>query len=210
MGPVSVFTAAGRPCDRLGTLGRARWEDAARGARGPDWREIAGTLGWADGGSVADGRRQAGSGIARSRARARLNWVSQGQRCGRCRVRRRAERVEPSGQGEEPSPKGLQVASSPDRSARPAPGCGPHLYRQPSAVGCGSDRRRRARSRMAFSISACGGGRPPVPGSGSVPVGDEAVISVRWRRGPVGNRVGFTRRTMSRTGAAPGSVRKGV
>ena len=40
-----------------------------------------------------DGRRQAGSGIARSRARARLNWVSQGQRCGRCRVRRRAERV---------------------------------------------------------------------------------------------------------------------
>ena len=87
--------AAGRPCDRLGTLGRARWrgEDAARGARGPDWREFAGTFGWADGGSVADGRRQAGSGIARSRARARLNWVSQGQRCGRCRVRRRAERV---------------------------------------------------------------------------------------------------------------------
>ena len=31
--------------------------------------------------------------MARSRARARLNWVSQGQRCGRCRVRRRAERV---------------------------------------------------------------------------------------------------------------------
>ena len=37
--------------------------------------------------------RQAGSGIARSRARARVNRVSQGQRCGRCRVRRRAERV---------------------------------------------------------------------------------------------------------------------
>ena len=31
--------------------------------------------------------------MARSRARARLNWVSQGQRLGRCRVRRRAERV---------------------------------------------------------------------------------------------------------------------
>ena len=40
-----------------------------------------------DVGSVADVRRQAGSG------RARLNWVSQGQRCVRCRVRRRAERV---------------------------------------------------------------------------------------------------------------------
>ena len=37
--------------------------------------------------------RQAGSGRARSRARPRLNWVSQGQRWGRCRVRRRAERV---------------------------------------------------------------------------------------------------------------------
>ena len=45
------------------------------------------------GGPVADGRCQAGSGMARSRARARLNWVSQGQRSGRCRVRRRAERV---------------------------------------------------------------------------------------------------------------------
>ena len=37
--------------------------------------------------------RQAGSGRVRSRARALLNWASQGQRCGRCSVRRRAERV---------------------------------------------------------------------------------------------------------------------
>ena len=37
--------------------------------------------------------RQAGSGMARSRARAPLNWASQGQRWGRCKVRRRAERV---------------------------------------------------------------------------------------------------------------------
>ena len=37
--------------------------------------------------------RQAVTGIARSRARARLNWVSHGQRLGRCRVNRRAERV---------------------------------------------------------------------------------------------------------------------
>ena len=48
-----------------------------------------------DVGSVADVRRQAGSGMARNRARARLNWVSQGQRRGRCRVKRRAERVSP-------------------------------------------------------------------------------------------------------------------
>ena len=37
--------------------------------------------------------RQAGNGRDRNRARARLNWVSQGQCCGRCRVRRRADRV---------------------------------------------------------------------------------------------------------------------
>ena len=37
--------------------------------------------------------RQAGNGMACSRAKARLNWVSQGQRRGRCEVRRRAERV---------------------------------------------------------------------------------------------------------------------
>ena len=48
---------------------------------------------WPDGGSVADGRRQAGSGGARNRARARLNWASQGHRWGRCKVRRRAELV---------------------------------------------------------------------------------------------------------------------
>ena len=42
---------------------------------------------------MADGLRQAGSGIACSRARARLNCSSHGRRLGRCRVRRRAERV---------------------------------------------------------------------------------------------------------------------
>ena len=51
------------------------------------WREIAGTLGPLQAG------RQAGNGMACSRAKARLNWVSQGQRRGRCKVRRRAERV---------------------------------------------------------------------------------------------------------------------
>ena len=42
---------------------------------------------------MADVRHQAGSGRARNRARARLNWFSQGQRWGKCKVRRRAERV---------------------------------------------------------------------------------------------------------------------
>ena len=51
------------------------------------WHEFAGKLGQLQAGS------QAGSGMARSRAMARVNWVSQGQCRGRCRVRRRAERV---------------------------------------------------------------------------------------------------------------------
>ena len=66
--------------------GMAR-EYAAGNARGLGWREFAGTLGQLQAG------RQAGSGMARSRAKARVSWDSQGQRCGRCRVRRRAERV---------------------------------------------------------------------------------------------------------------------
>ena len=44
-------------------------------------------------GQRAGCHRQAGDGRARNRARARLNWFSLGQRWGRCKVRRRAERV---------------------------------------------------------------------------------------------------------------------
>ena len=51
---------------------------AAGDSRGPGWREFAGTLGKLQAG------RQAGNGMACSRAKARLNWVSQGQRRGRC------------------------------------------------------------------------------------------------------------------------------
>ena len=62
-------------------------ESAAGNSRRPGWCEFSGTLGQLQAGL------QAGSGMARNRAKARLNWVSQGQRWGRCRVRRRAERV---------------------------------------------------------------------------------------------------------------------
>ena len=68
-------------------------QDAARDARGPSWGEFAGTFSWPDGGSVAVVRRQEGRGSARNLARAPLNWASQGQRWGSCKVRRRAERV---------------------------------------------------------------------------------------------------------------------
>ena len=59
----------------------------SRGLSRPGWREFAGTLGQLQAG------RQAANGMARSRARARLNCSSQGQHRGRCKVRRRAERV---------------------------------------------------------------------------------------------------------------------
>ena len=39
-----------------------------------------------DVGTLAEGRRHSGSGMARNRAKARLNWVTQGQRCGRWRA----------------------------------------------------------------------------------------------------------------------------
>ena len=60
--------------------------------------------------------RQAGSGIARSRARARLNWVSQGHRWGRCRVNRRAERVS---RPTRPKKRRLRVLVVTIRSPRP-------------------------------------------------------------------------------------------
>ena len=52
-------------------------EYAAGNSRGPGWCEFSETLGRLQAGL------QAGSGMARNRARARVNWVSQGQRWGR-------------------------------------------------------------------------------------------------------------------------------
>ena len=86
--------AAGRLCDSL-----RMWSGRDRGERtqqesladraGASWRGRSV-------GRMAAGcrhRRQAGSGIARSRAKARLNCSSHGQRRGRCRVSLRAGRV---------------------------------------------------------------------------------------------------------------------
>ena len=81
--PMAAYSGCG---ERDGGIGHGRRRSRTGLAR------VCGDVGLA-GGSVADGRRQAGSGMARSRARARLNCSSQGQRRGRCRVNRRAERV---------------------------------------------------------------------------------------------------------------------
>ena len=80
------------PSAGVAMRGMAR-EYAAGDSRGLGWREFAGTFGCPLGGPVA-GRPSGGEwNGSRSRARARLNWVSQGQCLGRCKVRRRAERV---------------------------------------------------------------------------------------------------------------------
>ena len=81
--PMAAYSGCG---ERDGGIGHGKRRSRTGLAR------VCGDVGLA-GESVADGRRQAGSGRARNRARARSNWASQGQRCGRCSVRRRAERV---------------------------------------------------------------------------------------------------------------------
>ena len=81
--PMAAYSGCG---ERDGGIGHGKRRSRTGLAR------VCGDVGLA-GGSVADGLRQAGSGMARSRARARLNCSSQGQRWGRCRVNRRAERV---------------------------------------------------------------------------------------------------------------------
>ena len=60
---------------------------------------------------MADVRRQDGRGSARNRARARLNWFSQGQPCGRCKVRRRAERVSRPAREKKPRRRVLVVTT---------------------------------------------------------------------------------------------------
>ncbi len=73
--------------------GRDSWERTQQEALAD--RTGASSRGRSVGRMAAGGRRrrQAGSGKARNRASARSDWAPQGQRCGRCSVRRRAERV---------------------------------------------------------------------------------------------------------------------
>ena len=126
---------------------------------------VGGTLGQLQTGS------QAGSGIARSRARALLNWVSQGQRWGRCKVRRRALRVSRPAKAKKRRRRVLVVTTcspSPIRAVQQARlwAMTPYQVRgrlwtasQAALAGKRPDGRWLSptpylRSRMAFSISA--------------------------------------------------------
>ena len=116
-----------------------------------------------DVGSVADERRQAGSGRVRSRARARLNWVPQGQRCVRCRVRRRAERVSRPARPKKRRLRVLVVAiwsPKPIRAVQRARLCAITCTASQAALAAKRPEGRwfsptpYLRSRIAFSISA--------------------------------------------------------
>ena len=152
------------------------------------------------GGSVADGRRQAGSGIARSRARARLNWVSQGQRWGRCRVKRRAERVSRPARAKNRRLRVLVVTICSPRPMRAVQRS--RLW----AITCTASQAPLAakrpegrwfsptpyfRSRIAFSISAWRRWSASSSRVFSVPVGAEAVIAVGGEEGQLGTGRGL-------------------
>ena len=77
------------------------------------------------GGSVVDGLRQAGSGMARSRARARLNLLLPGPALGKMQGQSACRAGDPSGQGKDPSSEDLgghdlltQATAPPDPGQR--------------------------------------------------------------------------------------------
>ena len=128
--PLAAYRGCGERDGRIGH-GKRR----SRGHRdGANWRgrsigRMAGQ--WQAG-------RQAGSGMARSRAKARVSWVFQGQCWGRCRVRRRAERVIRPTRAKTRRLRVLVVticSPKPMRAVQRARLCAITLNRQPGAVG---------------------------------------------------------------------------
>ena len=76
--------------------------------------------------------------MARSRAKARLNFSAQGQRSGRCRVNRRAEQVSRPAREKKPPPEGLgghDLLTQTDAGCPAGQVVGHRLDGQPGAVG---------------------------------------------------------------------------
>ena len=175
--------------------GKLRTEDT-EGTRGPWWREFAGisVVRWA-------GRWQTSAvrlGVeSRSRARARPNFSCHGQLCGRCRVRRRAERVSrPAGRRTAAGGSWWSRSARPDRSARPAGQVMRHhlIASQAPLAAKRPDGRSTPRRtsglewRSHLGVAAVVGlqlqGFP-------VPVGDEAVKAVGGEEGQLGTGRGL-------------------
>ena len=124
---------------------------------------------------------------------------------------------EPSGEGEEPSSEGLgghHLLAQTDARRPASQVVGHHLHRQPGSVGGEAPRGEMVQSDAVLEVSdgvldlgvaaMVGFQFQGLP----LPVGDAAVIAVGGEDSWAG--VGCTRRTMSRTGAASGSLEGGV
>ena len=122
-----------RDGDDDGQMGRRRarssGQTVAGGTQSRAWRGSARRLSSLGGRVRPRGRRQEGSGRARSRARALLNWFSQGQLWGRCRVRRRALRVSRPAREQKRRRRVLVVTSCSSRPMRV-------VQRASNCVGC--------------------------------------------------------------------------
>ena len=113
-------------------------EDTARGARGPDWREFAGTFSlrgrWDTGGRAPSGREWNGSQPGQGATDLLLPWPTLGKMQGQ--PARGAG--EPSGQGEDPSSErlgGHDLLTQADTGRPAGQVVRHHLYRQPGPVG---------------------------------------------------------------------------
>ena len=170
--------------------GMAR-EYAAGNARGPGWREFAGTLGQLQAG------RQAGSGMARSRAKARVNWDSQGQRRGEMQSEAARRAGDPSHQSEDPPPEGLG-GYGPFAQTNPRRPAGEvmrhHLDRQPGAVGGETPRRHVVQPdavlEVAYGVVDLGVAAMIGLQRLTIAVGDEAVIAVSGEESQLGTGSG--------------------
>ena len=133
--------------------------------------------------------------MARNRARARLNLVSQGHCWGRCRVRRRALRVSRPAREKKRRRRVLVVticSPSPMRAVQRARVVGQHLDGQPGTVGSETPRGEMVQADAVLEVSdgvfdlgvaaMVGLQIQGVP----VPVGDEAVIAVGGEEGQLG------------------------
>ena len=133
--------------------------------------------------------------MARSRARARLNSSSQGQRRGSCRVKRRAERVSRPARVKNRRLRVLVVticSPRPMRAVQPGQVVGHRLYRQPGGVGGEAARGEMVQPDAVLEVSyrVLDLGVAAVVGLQfqrlPVPVGDEAVIAVSSEEGELG------------------------
>ena len=152
--------------------------------------------------------RQAGNGRARNRARARLNWFSQGQRWGRCRVRRRAEWVSRPAREKKRRRRVLVVTSCSPRPDARGPACqvmrhhpvsstGQALHGQPGAVGGEAARGEMVQPQAVLEVSdgVLDLGVAAMVGlqfqGFPLPVGDAAVIAVAGEEGQLGTGRGL-------------------